>query len=285
MVRRTIFQSFCALLLNSYYKGFAEGSIYRGGLKQVCVPVLNCYSCPGAIGACPVGSLQAVASGFAFQFSFYVAGFLGMVGITAGRLLCGWVCPFGFIQDLLYRIPAPKFSLPGWMRWIKYAMLFLPVLALPALISDGLGLGVPYFCKWICPAGTLEAAVPLYILYPPVRSGLGYLFAWRVFLLLLFLVLVILVKRGFCQAFCPLGAFYSFFNPFSFYRLGVDRSRCTGCHTCKKSCFAGINVPENPNHPECIRCLDCVRNCPNGAISRGFYNSKKKGDSSFETSI
>jgi polyferredoxin len=231
------------------------------------------------VAACPVGSLQAVAASSTFQFSFYVAGFLGMAGITLGRFICGWICPFGLIQDLFYRIPSPKFLLPAWMRYIKYIMLFIPVLILPALLTDAFGLGVPYFCKWLCPAGTLEAAIPLYFSYEPIRPVLGKLFAWRLFWLFLVLIFIILIRRVFCQAFCPLGALYSFFNRYSIYSLNVDRNSCTGCNTCQRACFAGIPVSGQPNHPECIRCLDCIKSCPNRAISWHFGSIKKvEGD-------
>jgi polyferredoxin len=267
LTRRWVVQSLAAILINPYYKGFVDGTIYRGRLKNACVPVLNCYSCPGAVGSCPVGALQAVAVSFSYSFSFYVAGFLGLVGITTGRLACGWVCPFGFMQDLLYRIPTPKFTLPRWMRGIKYFILVFAVLLLPALIADSFGAGVPYFCKWLCPAGTLEAAVPLYIIFPPVRTGAGLLFFWRMAWLFMILVFIILIRRGFCQALCPLGAIYSFFNGLSFYTLEVDPSRCKSCHACQSLCFAGIDVKNRPNHPECIRCLECIKKCPGGAIS------------------
>lgn len=275
MVNRSLVQTLSAALLNSNYKGFVDGTIYRGISKGACVPVLNCYSCPGAVGACPVGSLQAVAAGFSFQLSFYAVGLLALTGVFLGRFTCGWICPFGYIQDLLHRLPSPKLKLPGWMRYIKYFMLFIPVLILPALLTDSFGLGVPYFCKWLCPAGTLEAALPLYAAFPPIRTGLGWLFTWRVVWLAAVLIFIILVKRGFCQVFCPLGAFYSFFNRFSYYRLKVDHSRCTACQACKKTCFAGVNPAEQPDHPECVRCLDCVKSCPGGALSWEFCGLQK----------
>ena len=57
---RTVVQLCWMALTNGYAAGFAKGTIYKGELKRVCVPGLNCYSCPGALGSCPIGSLQAV---------------------------------------------------------------------------------------------------------------------------------------------------------------------------------------------------------------------------------
>lgn len=95
-------------ITNGYLIGFTEGKIYKGSTKQICVPGLNCYSCPGAIGSCPIGSLQAVIGSKNFKFSFYIIGFLMIIGTTIGRFVCGWLCPFGLVQDFLYRIPSKK---------------------------------------------------------------------------------------------------------------------------------------------------------------------------------
>lgn len=265
--RRKIIQLASAVTFNSYAEGFVHGTIYRGDLKRFCVPVLNCYSCPGAIGSCPVGSLQAVASGAAFQFSFYVAGFLTLLGVLAGRMACGWLCPFGLIQELLHRLPSPKIFLPIWTRWIKYLVLAVFVLLLPALATDAFGLGAPYFCKWLCPAGTLEAAIPLSIVNTDIRGALGAIFTWRLTWLLLIITLSIAVHRFFCQTLCPLGAIYSLFNRVSFFSIKHDRSRCSNCGSCAGACYLRLPATAGPNHPECIRCLKCVNSCPTGAMS------------------
>ena len=98
-------QAAWALLTNSYLAGFARGTLYKGRLKGLCVPGLNCYSCPGAVGSCPIGALQSVLGSRKFGFSYYVVGFLVLVGALTGRFVCGWLCPFGLIQELLHRIP------------------------------------------------------------------------------------------------------------------------------------------------------------------------------------
>ena len=95
-------------LTNGFVSGFARGKIYRGALKNYCVPGLSCYSCPGALGSCPIGSLQAVLGSRNYRFAFYVFGFLMMVGALCGRFVCGWLCPFGLVQDLLHKIPLGK---------------------------------------------------------------------------------------------------------------------------------------------------------------------------------
>ncbi|MBP5564136.1 MAG: 4Fe-4S binding protein, partial [Lachnospiraceae bacterium] len=105
---RLIIQAVTFALTNGYIKGWLSGKIYKGKLKIICVPGLNCYSCPGALGSCPVGSLQAVLRSGRYKVSLYVLGFIGLFGIIFGRLICGFACPLGLVQDLLYKIPFPK---------------------------------------------------------------------------------------------------------------------------------------------------------------------------------
>lgn len=280
-IKRKVIQITSAVLFNSYTEGFAKGTIYRGNLKQVCLPVLNCYSCPGAIGSCPIGSLQAVASGITYQFSFYVAGFLALVGLAAGKMACGWLCPFGLLQDLLYRVPFLKRSLPLWTRYCKYAVLILLVLLLPALAVDQFGLGTPAFCKWLCPAGTLEAALPLAVADEGIRGALGALFYWRFSWLLLVLLLCIVAKRAFCLVLCPLGAIYSLFNRISFFSIRIDQKLCTKCGRCASVCHLSLPEVAGPNHPECIRCLKCVKHCPTGAMGWQIEVPGNKEESKF----
>ena len=257
---------------NGYLLGFLTGRIYTGPTKAACVPGLNCYSCPGALGSCPIGSLQAVLGSRDYKFSFYVVGFLLFFGSIFGRFVCGWLCPFGLVQDLLYKIPLFKKrkNLPGHkvLIWAKYVILVLFVILLPLLVVDFTGQGDPWFCKYICPSGTLAAGIPLVLLNENLKLAVGNLFFWKVAILIVLIILALWVYRPFCKYLCPLGAIYSFFNPVALYRYQIDESACTKCGKCKKACKMDIKVWEKPNSLECIRCGDCVRACPTQAISR-----------------
>lgn len=268
--KRSLVQVASSLITNGYFSGFLKGNIYRGNLKKVCVPGLNCYSCPGALGSCPIGSLQAVCGSINYTFSLYVIGFLMLFGTLMGRLICGWLCPFGLIQELLHKIPLPKLRTgqkTSNLKYLKYVILLVFVFILPAFWVNGAGIGDPAFCKYICPAGTLEGGIPLVLLNETLRSALGFLFIWKLALLVITIIFSILIFRPFCRFICPLGAIYAVFNAISLYRLEVDADRCTRCGTCLKTCKMGVKLYEHPNDPECIRCLDCINTCPQNAIS------------------
>lgn len=275
---RTWVQIAFTAVSNGYAAGFAKGNIYKGPGKFACLPGLNCYSCPGALGSCPIGSLQAVLSSRNYRFAYYVVGFLILFGAFFGRLICGWLCPFGLVQDLLHKIPFVKKlrRLPGerWLRFIKYFLLVGFVIVLPMVVLDIVGQGQPWFCKYVCPSGTLFAGIPLIASNPPLRAALGWLFTWKMFILVTLIVLSIIVYRPFCRYLCPLGAIYGLFNPVALYRFKIDEDKCTKCGACQKVCKLDIPVYRTPNSPECIRCGDCKHICPHGAICTS--NKQKK---------
>lgn len=267
-MKRRLFQLASTAITNSYVTGLFVGElIYRGPLKYFCVPSFNCYSCPLAIFACPIGAMQAVAAGFVYRFAFYAFGLLAAVGAVVGRMACGWICPFGLLQEYLYRIPSPKFGIPRFLNNAKYLFLLGMVILMPAFLVDEFGLGAPYFCRFVCPAGTLEGGIPLPLLEPQLRGQLGRLFAFKVSVLIFFLVWMVVSHRAFCRTTCPLGALYSLFNRFSLYSMNWNATTCIKCDECYKQCPMGLRVYEAPNSTNCIRCLKCRDTCPTGSIA------------------
>ena len=267
--RRWAIQLTAALAANPFLLNFFGGKLYRGSLKQVCVPGLNCYSCPAAAGACPIGSFQAVVGSSKFSFSYYITGFLILVGVLLGRFICGFLCPFGWLQDLLHKIPGKKLSTERLkpLTYLKYAVLFFTVIALPALVVNDVGMGDPFFCKYLCPQGVLEGAIPLSVVDPGIRSALGHLFTGKLMILIGVVVLSVLFYRPFCKWLCPLGAFYALMNKVSLLGIKVDEHRCVSCGACKRVCQMDVDVISSPNHTECIRCGKCINACPTDAVS------------------
>lgn len=272
-MRHTVQILFTAIT-NGYVLGFSQGKIYRGTSKRVCVPGLNCYSCPGAIGSCPIGSLQAVLNSKNYQVSFYVLGFLMIFGALLGRFVCGWLCPFGLVQDLLYKLPFVKkikqVPFDRCLRKLKYVILVVFVIALPLLAVGESGYGIPWFCKLLCPSGTLFGGIPLLVKNPELRQAAGVLFSWKMGVLLFLLLLSSLIYRPFCKYLCPLGAIYGMFNRFSLYHYEIDTAACTHCKKCEAVCPMSVNVTAQPNSSECIRCGKCQAACPTKAIRTEF---------------
>ena len=275
-------QAAATLLTNIHLPNFFKGGIYQGKGKAVCVPGLNCYSCPGAAGACPIGSFQAVVGSSKFRFSYYITGFLILLGVLLGRFICGFLCPFGWLQELLHKIPGKKLSTKKLkpLTYLKYAILLLAVVLLPAIVVNDLGMGDPFFCKYICPQGVLEGAIPLAAVNEGIRSALGSLFNWKLAILIVVVVLSVLFYRPFCKWICPLGAFYALMNKVSLLGIKVDEHKCVSCGKCSRVCKMDVDVTKTPNHTECIRCGKCITACPTDAIkfNYGFEMPKKITD-------
>jgi polyferredoxin len=265
---RRLIQLYAALLYNAHLKGFAEGTIYTGPLKSVCVPGLNCYSCPGAVGACPLGALQNAVAASADRPAFYVVGLLLLFGLLLGRVICGFLCPFGLLQELLHKIPGPKLKknrLTRILSRVKYAVLAVFVLAVPAWFALR-RVPLPAFCKYICPAGTLEGAV-LLLLHPgneALRDLTGPLFWWKLIVLVAVLLACVFIFRAFCRFLCPLGALYGLLSRLALLGVKTDAARCTDCGACVKSCPMDIR---SVGDAECVHCGDCIDVCPTKAIS------------------
>ena len=273
-------QAGATLLTNIHLPNFLKGGLYQGKGKAVCVPGLNCYSCPAASGACPIGSFQAVVGSSKFRFSYYITGFLILLGVLLGRAICGFLCPFGWFQELLHKIPTKKLSTKKLkpLTYLKYVVLLVMVVLLPVLVTNQLGMGDPFFCKYLCPQGVLEGAIPLSLANAGIRSALGSLFTWKFIVLLMVIVLSIVFYRPFCKWLCPLGAFYALLNKVSLFQMQVDQSKCVSCGKCAKVCKMDVDVTKSPNHTECIRCGMCIRACPTDAVSfrYGFGSGKQQ---------
>lgn len=267
---RLTVQLLFTIVTNGYLYGFLSGKIYRGGLKYVCVPGLNCYSCPGAVASCPIGALQALMNQRGFQVPFAALSFFFLFGSLLGRFVCGWLCPFGLVQDLLHKIPIlkKKKRLPFHhiLKYGKYAVLALLV-GIGSMFLWGGFAKVPAFCKYLCPSGTLFGAIPLLSANEALRGQAGGLFLWKLGILLGIVLLSIKIYRPFCQYLCPLGAIYGLFNRFSLVQIHWERENCVSCGACERACPVALSLQEISRSPECIRCGKCVDACPQKCLN------------------
>jgi polyferredoxin len=218
-------------------------------LHSICVPAFNCHSCPVAVFACPIGILVNFSS--LRIFPFITVGILGLVGIIGGRWVCGWICPFGLLQDGLYKIPTKKITISSKLVYIKYIVLIGLVLAVPFFFIDSRLV----FCR-LCPAGTLESAIPWKIMGR--SSGDNFGFFLRMSVLIGVLVLMITVNRGFCRILCPLGAIFAIFNRISLFRIRLIKQDLNNDELSSKDCPVDIDPVKQINSPECILCLECT---------------------------
>ena len=265
--KRRLIQLYAALLTNANLKGFVNGQIYQGPVKNACVPGLNCYSCPAAAGSCPLGSLQNALAASGKRTPYYIFGIILLYGIILGRTICGFLCPFGLIQDLLFKIKTPKLRksrVTKVFSLLKYVILVLLVVVLP-LIYAFKDTPLPAFCKYICPAGTLGGAIGLLInsANDGLYAMLGPLFTWKFVLLVIFIAACVFIYRFFCRFFCPLGALYGLFNKISILGIKLEKPKCTDCGRCISTCKMDITTVGDK---ECISCGECVSVCPTKAI-------------------
>ena len=262
---RLTVQLLFTIVTNGYLYGFLNGKIYRGSLKFACVPGLNCYSCPGALASCPIGALQALLNQRGFQVPFAALGFFFLFGSLLGRSACGWLCPFGLVQDLLHRIPIFKKRkcLPGHniLKYGKYAVL-IGLVCVGSMFLWGGFAKVPAFCKYLCPSGTLLGALPLLGTNEALRSQAGRLFLWKLGISIAIVLLSAKIYRPFCQYMCPLGAIYGWFNRFSLVQIHWEQELCVSCMACERACPMALSRQEISRSPECIRCGKCVDACP-----------------------
>lgn len=263
MRKRKLIQVICALLYNCNFTGFAEGKIYQGDIKGVCVPGLNCYSCPGAVGSCPLGSLQTALLSSRYKFPYYILGMLLLFGVIFGRVVCGFLCPFGLLQELLYKIPSKKIRKNKWTRrlsLLKYMILIVFVIGIPLILA------VPGFCKYICPAGTLEGGIFLVAMNEKLQALIGGLFSWKMAVLAVVIISAVFIFRSFCRFICPLGAFYALFHKVSMVGMKLDEEKCNGCNACVAHCKMDV---KRVGDRECIQCGECIGKCSQCALSFG----------------
>jgi polyferredoxin len=253
--------------------------------------------------ACPIGSLQHFAA--IRRVPFYVLGVLGVIGALGGRVACGWLCPFGWLQELIYKLPVVKWEIRPRKRAPWWALLlvslayasgawaiatYAPHATLPmafyliggfavyTLLGASRAFAVvglvfllpfltlePWFSK-LCPAGMLQGGIPQVLLDADLRGLIGPFYWLKLLILVLFLAWMAVTRRPFCRWVCPLGALWSPFNRLSTLQIRVDQNACIRCDRCQHVCPVDIRIYENECDQACVRCMECVNECPVSCI-------------------
>lgn len=247
------------------------------GIKTgFCFPFFYCNACPVSSAACPLRALEISVyrvfkepANFNLKFLLYPLFILFTVGVLTGRAVCGWACPFGFLQRataksarfIKRKFPYVKklgrLKIERYLRYIKYMILIGLVFITPFFIG--------FMFTDICPNGFLVGTIPTLILNPGQYVPATYFYA-ALIILILFLILIFTIERGWCRYFCPVGAILAPFNKISFLHVDVNTKECVHCNSCSEVCPMGIDVATMNRDPECILCGKCINVCPKSII-------------------
>ena len=276
------------------------GGLLGLGSWPLIIPALDCLGVEWKAIGCAFGVLQN--SIYTKYILWAVLASFLLIGVILGRAFCAWICPFGFVMDLVKMTRRKRSELSArtheTLKDLKYAalfgtLLFTGVITGTLILSPALSwryvqefgdILLAPFCV-LCPAGTLFALVPRFLekiapmLSPSyIGGGLGmqnlFPFLTRIAILVILLVAVFYIPRFWCRYVCPVGALMGLINHFSYLGLKRDIVKCIKCRTCVEKCPMRVPILDLPwekfTHPECTMCMECVDACEEGAIKLKF---------------
>lgn len=235
--------------------------------------------------------------------NFVVIAILLVLTLLFGRIYCSVICPLGIFQDCVSNLSSrrkgkkARFSYSKEIKWLRYGVLVLFVIALVAGLNALVALLAPYSAY-----GRMVQS-----LLAPVWQWGNNLLAWiaerqdsyafvtkEVWLKSLptlivaavtFIVVVVLAWRNgrtYCNTICPVGTTLSFFSRFAMFRPVIDKSKCKSCHACERKCKAAcIDVDNHKiDYSRCVDCFDCIDSCRLGALKYRFAWGRGVGSGS-----
>ena len=225
--------------------------------------------------------------------NFVVIAILLVLTLLFGRIYCSVICPLGIFQDCVSNLSSrrkgkkARFSYSKEIKWLRYGVLVLFVIALVAGLNALVALLAPYSAY-----GRMVQS-----LLAPVWQWGNNLLAWiaerqdsyafvtkdvwlkslptLIVAAVTFVVVVVLAWRNgrtYCNTICPVGTTLSFFSRFAMFRPVIDKSKCKSCHACERKCKAAcIDVDNHKiDYSRCVDCFDCIDSCRLGALKYWF---------------
>ncbi|MCW3976063.1 MAG: 4Fe-4S binding protein [Candidatus Bathyarchaeota archaeon] len=212
-----------------------------------------------------------------------------IIGVIIGRLLCGWACPFGFIQDLLSRLSKEKIriSQQNHNKYIKIKFVFLGITLFVSFIlalslhldannelKRALGPFAEGIFYTISPNETFFGDLPGLLAQASTGSLnlniSNYLLYFNLIFLIFTLIGAFKIPRFWCKYLCPLGGFLGIIAKCSLLGIRRDLTKCDRCMKCVKVCPMQIKILELPwekfTDTECTLCVECIEECPNDAL-------------------
>ena len=235
--------------------------------------------------------------------NFVVIAILLVLTLLFGRIYCSVICPLGIFQDCVSNLSSrrkgkkARFSYSKEIKWLRYGVLVLFVIALVAGLNALVALLAPYSAY-----GRMVQS-----LLAPVWQWGNNLLAWiaerqdsyafvtkdvwlkslptLIVAAVTFVVVVTLAWRNgrtYCNTICPVGTTLSFFSRFAMFRPVIDKSKCKSCHACERKCKAAcIDVDNHKiDYSRCVDCFDCIDSCRLGALKYRFAWGRGVGSGS-----
>jgi len=191
-------------------------------------------------------------------------GFFIMLAVIGNKIICGWACPFGALQELIYSIPVlqkiKKKKLPFELtNTIRVCLFIIMLLFLFGIIGGRRG----------------------FVIYHYVNPFNLFNLDFEAFSILLTVIIALLVSfiayRPFCQFICPFGFVSWVAERFSIFRVRIDKEKCTQCGACIKACplEAAEGLVKGKKMPaDCFSCARCLNVCPIDAIHYSSFFTK-----------